>query len=51
MSSSLPSFPAVSSIHGSRTAYRHDAEKVAERLLDYLMRIDEVRGAGRIYVP
>jgi predicted nuclease of predicted toxin-antitoxin system len=27
------------------------AEKVAERLLDYLMRIDEVRGAGRIYVP
>jgi predicted nuclease of predicted toxin-antitoxin system len=27
------------------------AEKVAERLLDYLMRIDEVRGVGRIYVP
>lgn len=27
------------------------AEKVAERLLDYLMRIDEIRGAGRIYVP
>jgi hypothetical protein len=27
------------------------AERVAERLLDYLMRIDEVRGAGRIYVP
>ena len=27
------------------------AEKVAERLLDYLMRIDEVRGTGRIYVP
>jgi len=27
------------------------AEKVAERLLDYLMRIEEVRGAGRIYVP
>lgn len=27
------------------------AEKVAERLLDYLMRIDELRGAGRIYVP
>jgi hypothetical protein len=27
------------------------AERVAERLLDYLMRIDEIRGAGRIYVP
>ncbi|HZW33683.1 MAG TPA: hypothetical protein VFF52_23380 [Isosphaeraceae bacterium] len=30
---------------------RLDAEKVAERLLDYLMRIDEIRGTGRIYVP
>jgi hypothetical protein len=27
------------------------AENVAEQLLDYLMRIHEVRGAGRIYVP
>jgi hypothetical protein len=27
------------------------AEKVAERLLEYLFRIDEVRGAGRVYVP
>jgi len=27
------------------------AERVAEGLLDYLMRIDEVRGTGRIYVP
>ncbi len=27
------------------------AEAVAARLLDYLMRIDEVRGTGRIYVP
>ena len=26
------------------------AQAVAERLLDYLMRIDEVRGTGRIYV-
>ena len=31
--------------------YRLYAERVAERLLDYLMRIDEVRGTGRIYVP
>jgi hypothetical protein len=27
------------------------AERVAERLLDYLMRIEEVRGVGRLYVP
>jgi hypothetical protein len=27
------------------------AERVAVRLLDYLMRIDEVRGVGRLYVP
>jgi hypothetical protein len=27
------------------------AETVAERLLNYLMRIDEVRGVGWIYVP
>lgn len=27
------------------------AEKTAEVILDYLLRIDEVRGTGRIYVP
>ncbi len=27
------------------------AERVAERLLDYLMRIDDFRGTGRLYVP
>ncbi len=27
------------------------AERVAESLLDYLIRIDEVRGTGRLYVP
>jgi hypothetical protein len=27
------------------------AEAVAVRLLDYLMRIEEVRGVGRLYVP
>jgi len=30
---------------------REYAQRVAERLIDYLMRIDEVRGVGRIYVP
>ncbi len=27
------------------------AERTAEKLLDYLTRIDDFRGAGRIYVP
>jgi hypothetical protein len=27
------------------------AERVAECLLDYLMRIDELQGTGRLYVP
>jgi hypothetical protein len=30
---------------------RQYAERVAESLLDYLERIDEVRGTGRLYVP
>jgi hypothetical protein len=30
---------------------RHYAELVAERIPDYLIRIDEVRGTGRIYAP
>jgi hypothetical protein len=30
---------------------RSYAAKTAEQILDDLMRIDEVRGAGRIYVP
>jgi hypothetical protein len=27
------------------------AERVAERLLDYLMTIENYRGVGRLYVP
>jgi hypothetical protein len=27
------------------------AERVAERLLEYLLEIDQVRGTGRLYVP
>jgi len=27
------------------------AERVAEQILDYLMRIDEFRGTGRVYAP
>jgi hypothetical protein len=30
---------------------RHYAETAAESLLGYLIRIDDFRGAGRIYVP
>src|SRR5262249_15183705 len=32
-------------------ASRTYAEKVLEHLYDYLMRIDEVRGTGRLYLP
>lgn len=30
---------------------RDYAERVAEKLLEYLMRIDEIRGTGRLYIP
>ena len=30
---------------------RNYAEKTAERLLEYLASLDEIRGTGRIYVP
>jgi hypothetical protein len=44
--------PVVTIGYPRRVLYdRFYAEQVAERLLDYLMRIDDVRGAGRIYVP
>ena len=46
------SLPVVTIANVSRVLRdRSYAEKVAERLLDYLMRIDDFRGAGRIYVP
>jgi hypothetical protein len=32
-------------------ASRSYAERVVERLYDYLLRIDELRGTGRLYVP
>jgi hypothetical protein len=46
---SLPVFTisSMSSFNTSRTY----AEKVLEDLYDYLMRIDEVRGTGRLYLP
>ena len=46
------SLPVVTLARPQRiTRDRLYAETVAERLLDYLMRIDEVRGVGRVYVP
>jgi hypothetical protein len=46
------SLPVVTVADTNRVLQDHlYAERVAERLLDYLMRIDEVRGTGRIYVP
>lgn len=46
---SLPVFTIANAdrVHTSK-AY---AERVAERLLEYLLEIDKVRGTGRLYVP
>jgi hypothetical protein len=46
------SLPVVTIANANRLLRdRVYAEKTAEKALDYLMRIDEVRGSGRIYVP
>jgi hypothetical protein len=46
------SLPAITIANTERVLRdRHYAETVAERLLAYLMRIDDFRGTGRIYVP
>jgi hypothetical protein len=46
------SLPAVTLADPERILIdRIYAEKAAERLLDYLTRIDDFRGAGRLYVP
>jgi hypothetical protein len=46
------SLPVITIADADRMLHdRLYAEKVAETLLDYLLRIDEVRGAGRLYVP
>lgn len=46
---SLPVF-TISDLDKLRTN-RQYAERVVERLLDYLLRVDEVRGTGRLYLP
>jgi hypothetical protein len=46
------SLPVITIADADRVLHdRLYAEKVAESLLDYLLRIDEIRGAGRLYVP
>ncbi len=46
---SLPVFTVSNA--GRVLTDRDYAERVAEKLLEYLMRIDEIRGTGRLYVP
>ena len=48
----MDSLPVVTLADADRILQdRLYAEAVAVRLLDYLTRIDEVRGVGRLYVP
>jgi len=52
MSNEASSLPVVTLANAVRIITdRIYAEKAAEKLLDYLTRIDDFRGAGRIYVP
>ena len=48
-SDSLPVF-TISNLDRFQTS-REFAEKVLEDFFDYLLRIDEVRGTGRLYLP
>ena len=46
------SLPVITIADSNRVLHdRLYAERVAERILDYLMRIDELRGSGRLYAP
>jgi hypothetical protein len=45
----LPVF-TIADIHEFRTNNEY-VERVVEAFYDYLLRIDEVRGAGRLYLP
>ena len=46
------SLPVLTIADANRVLHeRVYADSVAESVLDYLLRIDEVRGAGRLYVP
>jgi hypothetical protein len=46
------SLPVFTLAHADRVlTSREYAERAAARLLDYLLNIDRVRGAGRLYLP
>ena len=46
------SLPVITLANSRRIIHdRHYSDIAAEKLLDYLIRIDDVRGAGRLYVP
>jgi hypothetical protein len=46
------SLPVFTIAHVKKVlASRAYAERVVESLYDYLLRIDDVRGAGRLYIP
>ncbi len=46
------SLPVITLADARRVLRERDyAERVAVRILDYLMRVDELRGSGRVYAP
>ena len=46
------SLPVITLADARRVLRQRDyAEKTAERILDYLLQIDQFRGAGRLYAP
>ena len=46
------SLPVITLSDARRVLRERDyAERTAEQILDYLMRIDQVRGSGRLFVP
>jgi SMC interacting uncharacterized protein involved in chromosome segregation len=48
----LDSLPVITIANARRVLRDRDyAEEVAVRILDYLMRIDDLRGTGRICAP
>lgn len=45
------SLPVITISSPQEVAHRSYAERAAVRLLEYLSRIDELRGTGRLYIP
>lgn len=45
------SLPVITISNPQEVAHRSYAERAAVRLLEYLSKIDELRGTGRLYIP